>query len=213
MITTPQKTPNSQRPKSLPQLLAARVAGLVLAVGLLGCGSGADADDAVAAANEANRERIGNAAEIVEKQAADARFLVRATANARLEVELGKLAQAKANSAPVRAYGTRLISSRLALLDALQALATRKNLVLPAALGEDEQEAFHEASQKTGNQLDKQVMDLVVKTQRQDEDAFDDMADDAYDPDLRRLATAELPPLRELLAAAKQVQDQADDLP
>jgi putative membrane protein len=35
-------------------------------------------------------------------------------------------------------------------------------------------EAPHEASTQPGSQLDKHLMDLLVKAQKQDEDSFDD---------------------------------------
>ena len=186
---------------------------LLLALPLLGgcSGNGTNAD-AVTDATAQNEKKI-DTADITQKQEADAEFLVEITSNALLEVELGKLAQARATAPAVRSYGARLVPQRLELLAMLRALATAKGLSVPAALGGDEQEAYHEASTQTGAQLDKQLMALLVKAQKQDEDAFDDMSDDAYDGDIRGFAAKFHGPVEEQLDAAKEAADVAEKLP
>lgn len=187
--------------------------GLVVALPLLAaCSSGGGSNDAVDAANARNADKIDQA-DVTEKQEADATFLVSTTSNALLEVELGKLAQARATSPDVRSYGARLVQSRLELLAALRTLAEAKKLAVPPALGEDGQAAYHDVSTQPGTQLDKHLMALLVKAQKQDEDAFDDMKDDAYDGDLRGFAAKYLPAVQDLLNNAKDVNKVADDLP
>lgn len=176
------------------------------------CSSGGSNGDAVNSAMSQNETKI-DAADVTEKQEADAEFLVRATSNALLQVELGKLAQTRAAAPAVRAFGAAAVRSRLDLLAALRTLAAAKQLAVPSALGDDEQSAYHEASTQTGSQLDKRVMALLVKVQKQDEDAFDDMKDDAYDGDIRALAAKYYTPIEEQLDAAKEAADAADKLP
>lgn len=178
---------------------------------LAACSSGTGSD-AVNAANAQNKHKI-DTADVTAKQGADAKFLVKTTGNALLEVELGKLAQARASAPAVRAYGARLVQNRLELLAVLRALADTKKLAIPPALGEDEQAAYHEVSTQTGSQLDKHVMALIVKAQKQDENAFDDMKDDAYDGDIRGFAAKYLDPVQELLASGKKAANVAGDLP
>lgn len=186
---------------------------LLLALPLLGgCSGNGTSADAVTDATAQNEKKI-DTADITQKQEADAEFLVEITSNALLEVELGKLAQARATAPAVRSYGARLVPQRLELLATLRALATAKGLSVPAALGGDEQEAYHEASTQTGAQLDKQLMALLVKAQKQDEDAFDDMSDDAYDGDIRGFAAKFHGPVEEQLDAAKEAADVAEKLP
>ncbi|GAB3653848.1 hypothetical protein GCM10027594_27810 [Hymenobacter agri] len=180
---------------------------------LLGsCSGNATNADAVETAMAQNEKKI-DTADITRKQEADAKFLVKSTSNALLEVELGKLAQQRATDATVRGYGAKLVPQRLELLAALRALAAAKGLAVPAALGDDEQEAYHEASTQTGPQFDKYLMALLVKAQKQDEDSFDDMSDDAYDGDIRGFAAKFHGPVEEQLDAAKEAADAADKLP
>jgi putative membrane protein len=186
---------------------------LLVALPLLaGCSGNAGNADAVDAATAQNEKKI-DTADITKKQQADAEFLVKSTSNTLLEVELGKLAQARANDATVRSYGARLVPQRLELLAALRTLAAAKGLTVPAALGGDEQAAYHEASTQPGTQLDKHLMALLVKAQKQDEDKFDDMSGDAYDGDIRGFAAKFHGPVKEQLAAAKTAADAADKLP
>ena len=186
--------------------------GLGVALPLLAACSGSGSSDAVDAANSQNKTKIGTA-DVTAKQEADAIFLVKATSNALLEVELGKLAQARASTPIVRTYGARLVQNRLELLAALRTLAEAKKLAVPPALGGDEQAAYHEVSTQTGTELDKRLIKLIVKTQKQDENAFDDMSDDAYDGDIRGFAAKNLRPVQEELAGAKEVADAVADLP
>ncbi|MBD2769141.1 DUF4142 domain-containing protein [Hymenobacter sp. BT664] len=187
--------------------------GLVVALPLwVACSSGSTGSDAVEDANAQNEQKIDQA-DVTAKQEADAKFLVKATSNALLTVELGKLIQVRATAPTVRAYGTRLVQNRLELLTALRTLAEAKKLALPPALGEDEQAAYHEVSVKTGSQLDKSAMELIVKVQKQDEDALDDMKDDAFDGDIRGFAAKYLQPVQEELAAAEEGAEAAKRLP
>ncbi len=199
---------------SLPPTLPSRQLVFRLAVLLplfTACSSGGS-NDATEAASAQNRERIGEA-NVTERQEADADFLVKATSNALLQVELGKLAQARATTPTVRNYGTRLVKNRLDLLASLRNLAASKQLTLPAALGGDEQEAYHEVSTQAGSEIDKRVMKLIVKTQKQDEDAFDDMKEDAYDGDIRGFAAKYYRPVKEELAMAEEIDETIEDLP
>ncbi len=185
---------------------------VAVALPLLASCSGGSGTDATEAATAQNDSRI-SAEDVTAKQEADAEFLVKTTSNALLELELGKLAQARATTPVVRAYGTRLVQQRLELLRALRALAAAKNLVVPSALGGDEQAAYHEVSTQTGSRIDKSVMKLLLKTQKQDEDALDDMKDDAYDGDIRGFAAKYHTPVQEELAGAEEVADTIEDLP
>jgi putative membrane protein len=186
------------------------VASAVLPL-LVACSSGGSSD-AVETANAQNQQNI-NTADVTAKQEADAEFLVKTTGNALLEVELGKLIQARATTAAVKAYGAQVVQNRLELLTALRTLASAKQLAVPPALGQDEQAAYHEVSTQTGTKLDKDAMALLVKAQKQDEDAFDDMKDDAYDGDIRGFAAKYLNPVQEQLEAAEKTADAVEELP
>lgn len=161
---------------------------LLALAGLGACSSGpGKTDDSVAAAQSENTQKIDSDA-ITKKQRADADFLVKAASNGLLEQELAKLAQARAATVAVRTFGAQLLQSRLALLQALRTLAAAKQLAVPAALGKDEQEAYHEVNKYAGPTLDKELLKTVTRALKQDRDAFRGMQRDAYDGDIRGFA-------------------------
>jgi putative membrane protein len=179
---------------------------------LLSCSAESREEGSAKAAAALNDQHIAQA-DVTDKQQADAKFLVSLTGNTLLQMELGKLAQARGTWPAVRQYGSELVQSRLALLQDLRTLSSAKQLAIPAALSDDEQAAYHEVSILTGNELDKLLLTVASKAQKQDEDALDDMRDDAYDGDIRGLAAKHLKPVREQLAIAKNLQDKLNDLP
>ncbi len=180
---------------------------LLALAGLLACSSGpGKTDDPTAAAQAQNDQRIDNA-DITKKQRADADFLVKTASNGLLEQELAKLAQAKAATVALRTYGPQLLQSRLDMLQALRTLAAAKQLAVPAALGKDEQAAYHEASVLAGPAMDKQVLKTVIRALKQDRDAFRDMERDAYDGDIRGFAAKYGPPTGQQLDAAEAAED------
>ncbi|MFD1467945.1 DUF4142 domain-containing protein [Hymenobacter caeli] len=188
--------------------LRARLPLLALA-GLLAsaCSSGpGNTDDPVAAAQAQNEHKIDDAG-ITKKQQADADFLVKTASNGLLEQELAKLAQAKAATVAVRAFGPPLLQSRLDLLAALRTLAGAKQLAVPAALGKDEQAAYHDASQLTGLELDKKLLATTIRALKQDRDAFQRMEKEAYDGDIRAFAAKYGAPAGQQLDAAQAAED------
>jgi len=193
-------------------LLSHRVLPLLAALLLLACSPDSRHDGSAEAAMAQNKASIKEA-DVTERQEDDATFLVDLTNNTLLELELGKLAQARASAPLVRHYGARLVQHKMELLQDLRRLTARKNLAIPTSLGDDQQAALHEVSSLTGALLDKRLLELVIKTHNQDEEDLDDMKEDAYDGDIRGLAAKYLPPIREQLAAAEELADEIDDLP
>ncbi len=171
------------------------------------CSSGpGQTDDATAAAQAQNDQKIDHA-DITKKQRADADFLVKTASNGLLEQELAKLAQAKAATVAVRNLAPQLLQSRLEMLQALRALATAKQLAVPAELGKDEQAAYHETGLLAGPALDKKLLETVIRALKQDRSAFQDMEKDAYDGDIRGFAAKYGGPTGQQLDAARAAED------
>jgi len=180
---------------------------LLALTGLLACSSNSNSADApVATARAQNEEKI-KGADITRKQLADADFLVKTASNGLLEQELAKLAQAKASTVVLRAYGPRLLQSRLDVLGALRTLAAAKQLAVPASMGKNEQTAYHEVAKLVGPAQDKQLLETLVRALKKDRDAFGSMEKDAYDGDIRAFAARYGQPVRDQLAAAEATQE------
>ncbi|QDA59923.1 DUF4142 domain-containing protein [Hymenobacter jejuensis] len=185
---------------------------VVLLLAANACSPDASKKDPVAEAKFQNEKRIRDEA-ITDKQEHDAEFMVTTASSGMLETELAKLAQQKAATPGLKTFSQQLLTQHNELSGALQALASRKGIVLPTGMSEDQQSQYRDAAGLTGTQFDKKVMDLLVSAHEKDVDAFDDMSDDAYDGDIRGFAAKYLPTLKDHLNQAKELKDQVEKLP
>ncbi|UYZ58540.1 DUF4142 domain-containing protein [Hymenobacter latericus] len=184
--------------------LLKRYLPLCLLGSLLACNSGNR--DPVADAKFQNEQRIGNE-DITKRQEQDAEFLVEAATNGLLEVELSKLAQSKATRPEVRNLAQQLMRGHTGINASLRSLAGQKNLAVPDALGGDQQDVYKELAGLTGAEFDRQYVEEIVDAHNNAEDAFEDMADEAYDGDIRAFAAKYAPVLEEHRKQAEQVED------
>jgi putative membrane protein len=184
--------------------------GCCIALGA--CSPGAGQKDPVADAKFQNEKRIKEAA-VTERQERDAEFMVDAAANGMLELEMSKLAQQKAATPVVRNFAQRLVQQHGQVNTALRNLAQQKNLVLPGAMGKEQQDKYAELSAVAGTQFDKQFVAAVKELHKNDIDAFEDMSKEAYDGDIRGFAAKYLPTLEQHMEDVEAIEDQVENLP
>ncbi|MBG9378139.1 DUF4142 domain-containing protein [Panacibacter sp. DH6] len=141
----------------------------------------------------------------VDKDAAD--FAVEAASGGMMEVELGKLAQEKAADQRVKDFGAMMVKDHSAANDKLKAIATAKNITLPAEMGDKHKKHVEDLAKKTGKDFDKAYMDMMVDDHEEDVKKFEDAAEKCKDADLKAFATETLPTLRTHLDAAKAIDD------
>lgn len=172
---------------------------------LLACGS--TERDPVADAKFQNEQRIGRE-DITKRQEADANFMVDAAIGSRLGAELGQLAQRKASSPAVRAWGPQLSRDATALNAALRTVAEQKGLTLPEGLSADQQDVISKLTSLSGAEFDRRLLAAATDYLDDAHDAFDDMTDDAYDGDIRAVAAKYAPTLKQHYKQADELQDQ-----
>src|SRR5258708_4755910 len=71
------------------------------------------------------------------------------------EVKLGQLAQDKGSNARIKAFGQMMVNDHSKANDELKALAAKKNVTLPAKIGEDHQKKYDDLSKNSGKDFDK----------------------------------------------------------
>ncbi|WP_400192601.1 DUF4142 domain-containing protein [Hymenobacter sp. B81] len=182
-----------------------RVCLLLLVPVLSSCGAGDR--DPVAEAQFQNEKRIGDA-DVTRRQERDAEFMVNAAGTGLLTLELSKLAQQKAAAAPLRTFALELQRSHTGLHAALRTLAQQKSLTLPDGLGREQQRAYQDLVGLTGARFDEQFLQLVATGHDEAADDFQDMAEDAYDGDIRAFAAKYAPILEQHHNQAEQLRDQ-----
>jgi putative membrane protein len=137
----------------------------------------------------------------------DARFAVAAANGGLAEVDLGKLAQAKGSSQPVRDFGTMMIKDHSAANQKLQGLAKSKGIMLPAALSKDEQELKNKLSEKSGKDFDKAYTKAMIEDHQNDIKEFDNAIHQLKDFELKSFANSTLPILKMHLESIKKVEE------
>lgn len=179
--------------KTIPVLLLAAL----LSVGFQACNENKkDSTDSVENAHDANdlKEQANTGAGDDEND-----FAVKAANGGMLEMELARMAREKARSNDVKAFAAMMLADHSKADEALKALATQKNITLPARLGDDEQKHVDELAKLSGAEFDKKYVELMVEDHEEDIKLFKEAADDADDADVKTFAAAQLPILQKHL--------------
>ncbi|XWW45999.1 DUF4142 domain-containing protein [Fibrella sp. USSR17] len=141
-------------------------------------------------ANE-NKEEQGTGAEDD-----DSEFAVKAASGGLLEVELGKIAQEKGQSAEVKKFGVQMVTDHEKANAELKALAALKNITLPTTPGEEHQKDIDDMRKLSGAEFDKKYISYMKDDHEEDVKEFKEAAKDAKDPSIREFATKTLPTLQ-----------------
>ncbi|WP_291910405.1 DUF4142 domain-containing protein [Chitinophaga sp. CB10] len=174
-----------------------------LAVGLIqSCGNGANNNKE---AQTDSAQQINEAVKPVDDKSSE--FAVKAANGGLLEVAMGKLAQEKATNPRVKEFGNMMVNDHTKANDELKALATSKNITLPASLNPEDQKHIDELAKKSGKDFDKEYMKMMVDDHDHDVKAFEDASKDLTDADLKAFATNTLPTLKAHQDSATAIKD------
>ena len=154
-----------------------------------------------------NMNRADNATATSSLTDEDNKFVMKAASGGLMEVELGKLAQAKASNAKVKEFGSMMVTDHSKANDELKALAQSKGITLPGTMTDEHQKHVKDLSEKTGNDFDEAYMKMMVNDHKDDVDNFEECSKDSKDADLKAFATKTLPVLQKHLAEAKTIKD------
>lgn len=133
----------------------------------------------------------------------DVKFYRDAAEGGMAEVQMGNLAQQKAQSPSVKEFGAQMVKDHSAVNEKLQALAVSKNITLPANPSVAEMAAKSKLQVLSGQSFDKSYIKGMLKDHEEDIAAFKKEATSGRDPDARAFASATLPTLE---AHLKKIQ-------
>ena len=131
-------------------------------------------------------------------------FIKEAAAGGMAEVELGKLAQERAQSDEVKSFAKRMVDDHSKANDELQQMAQKKNITLSKQLDGKHKALYDRLSKLSGAQFDRAYMDAMLQDHRHDVAAFE-RETKSSDADVRDFASRTLPTLQDHLANAQQV--------
>lgn len=185
----------------------------VLCATLLLAGSGCESrQDAVENAQEVNEAKNDSATasagsnQMEEKKDFDSEFMTKAASGGMLEVELGKAVAAKATTPEAKQFANMMVTDHTKANIELKALAAKKNITLPATMGEDHQEVYKDVTEKTGINMDKEYLREMVQDHEEDVKEFIEASVKATDPDIKAFAKKTTPVLQHHLEQAQKMQ-------
>ncbi len=136
----------------------------------------------------------------------DKKFLEDAASGGAMEVQVGQLAEERAQSKDVKAFANRMVADHTKAGEELKALAQDKQITVPQKLESKDQSAVDRMSRASaGGNFDKTYMRDMVKDHTKDVAEFQKAAKNVKDPDLKAWADKTLPVLEQHLQQAREV--------
>jgi putative membrane protein len=187
--------------KKLTYVVMIAAAGMVFQA----CHSNTDSTSAADSAN-AVKDSTTNGSTGIGVVADDAKFAVDAANGGMTEVELSKLAAAKAINADVKAFANMMITDHGKANEELKGIAATKNITLPDSVNADSKSAIEDLSNKSGADFDKAYVDKMVSDHKSTVDMFESASKNLKDPDLKAFVDKTLPVIKGHLDHINRIQ-------
>ena len=133
-------------------------------------------------------------------------FANKAATGGMMEVELGKMAEEKASSQRVKDFGKMMVDDHTMVNNNFKAIASKKNIELPASVNDDQRKEINNLSKKTGKDFDKAYVDMMVKDHKDDIKEFKDAEGNVDDNDVKNFITSTLPILQKHLDSIEVIK-------
>jgi len=182
-----------------PILILALFFGLYL----VSCNNGTNSTDPEKQANAINKKT--NSINYF-----DAKFMTAAASAGMMEVQAGQIALQKGISQEVKDFGQQMITDHSSANDQLKTLAAQKNVELPVALGNNDQQKIDILNKVDAKDFDKTYIKMMVKDHSAQVDKFQSEVDHPDDADVKTWAQNNLPMLLHHLETAKTDRDIVD---
>ena len=137
---------------------------------------------------------------------ADTHFAKEAAAGGMAEVKMGQLAQEKASSDDVKAFGKRMVEDHSKAGDKLKSVASGENITLPDDISAKDKMTYNHLSKLSGAAFDKAYVNDMVKDHEADVTAFKKEAASGKDDAIKSFASDTLPTLQDHLSKIKDIQ-------
>jgi putative membrane protein len=136
----------------------------------------------------------------------DRAFVLEAGPGGLAEVELGRLAAQKGQSADVKKFGQRMVADHSKANAELKKLAASKGITLPAEMNAEQKAERDKLAKLSGPEFDREYMALMVEDHDKDVAAFQEEAKGGSDPDIKSFAAKTLPTLQEHQRMSKEIK-------
>ena len=139
----------------------------------------------------------------------DEKFVKEAAEGGMAEVEIGKLAQQKAQNPEVKKLAETIVKDHEAANAQLMAIASGKGVDMPKATAEmkgDHKKLHDKLSKANGIDFDREYVKAMVDDHKKDIKKFEEQAKDGKDAELKSFAQQAVPKLKQHQQMAEQAQ-------
>jgi putative membrane protein len=140
--------------------------------------------------------------------AKDRRFIEKLAAGNEAEIQLGQLAQQKAQNQQVKDFAQRMVNDHTNAKNQMQQILSKDNINAPSQPDPKEQAEMQRLQSLSGSQFDKAYMQHMVQDHRKDVAEVQRASQTAKNPDVKQLASQLLPTLQSHLQQAQQIASQ-----
>lgn len=133
-------------------------------------------------------------------------FMLKAAQGGIAEVELGRLASTKAQSADVKKFAQTMVQDHTNANTELKSIATKKNMMPPTDTDAEHKTVMTRLQNLSGAEFDRAYMDAMVADHEKTIALFEAGSEIGTDADIKTFAAKTLPKLRTHLEMAQQIQ-------
>lgn len=145
-------------------------------------------------------------AEKAELSRQDRNFAEHAMAGGMMEVQLGKLAEQRAQNETVKEFGQRMVTDHSKANQKLSEVGARLGLAAPSELPREQRRTVDKLSGLQGAEFDRAYMAAMIDDHKKDISEFRKQLDKGDNAELKNLAQQTLPKLEEHLKVAEDTQ-------
>jgi len=136
-------------------------------------------------------------------------FVLQAASGSDKEIQLGKLAQTRAQAKSVKSFAAKMIKDHMRANTELKKIALRKKIIIPGNQGGDKT-AGGLLKNISGSDFDKAYMDMMVNDHEVTVGLFEKAATGLSDPEVRAFAEKMLPILKHHYDMAKALLEKLE---
>lgn len=136
----------------------------------------------------------------------DKSFLTNAYESGLAEIQAGEMGVRKTGNADVKAFAEHMVKDHSAANAELKTLADNKKVEVPTTPSLMAQGKAKLLDHKTGADFDKAFAEAMVNDHKKVVEAFEKVANEAEDQDVKNFATQKLPTLKGHLSMAEELQ-------
>jgi putative membrane protein len=142
-----------------------------------------------------------NDKEVFPLTADDKQFVINVASSGLKEIELGKIAQQKAQNKRVKNFGGMMAKDIIKTLNKLKTIAKSRNITLPAMPLSADQKVIDSINKLKGKDFDNAYVNLMITGRQKYVTIFETQARNSADPDIKSFANKTLTPIKNHLDA------------